>query len=180
MPGFLREREAQAMLAEILVEARRGVVRNRIAQDGTKVRHTVNKIVTQLHAIFQHAVDRQGLITNPVAKVKRLRESYDAARFDFFSPEEIDQLVATAAAGRHRDPSRPAVSETERTLRAAEDEQDAAIYLTAALSGCVAVSCWRRLERRRLRAIFDPRLRGRQRQHHRHAEVPQVTDRPDG
>jgi len=197
MPGFLREREAKAMLAETLVEARRGVVRqertgvtfrdvaedwfehgrferdwsastqvdyrsvmdahllpefgrkriemitseqiekwrNRIAQDGTKVRHTVNKIVTQLHAIFQHAVDRHGLITNPVAKVKRLRESYDAARFDFFSPEEIDQLVATAAAGGHRDPSRPAVSDTERALRAAEDHQDAAIYLTAALSG---------------------------------------------
>jgi integrase len=197
MPGFLREREAKAMLDEILVQARRGVLRqertgvtfrdlaedwfeygrferdwsastqvdyrsvldahllpefgrrrietitsaqietwrNRIAQDGTKVRHTVNKIVTQLHAIFQHAVDRHGLITNPVAKVKRLRESYDAARFDFFSPDEIDQLVATAAAGSHRDPSRPAVSDIERALRAAEDQQDAAIYLTAALSG---------------------------------------------
>jgi integrase len=71
-----------------------------------------------------------GLITNP-----RLRESYDAARFDFFSPEEIDELVATAAGGGHRDPSRPAVSDTERALRAAEDQQDAAIYLTAALSG---------------------------------------------
>jgi len=196
-PGFLREREANAALQEILVEARRGVVRqertgvtfrdvaeewfehgkferdwsastqvdyrsvldahllpefgrkrietitptqietwrNRIAKDGTKVRHTVNKIVTQLHAIFQHAVDRHGLNVNPVAKVKRLRESYDAARFDFFSPEEIDQLVATAAAGGHRDPSRPAVSDTERALRAAEDQQDAAVYLTAALSG---------------------------------------------
>jgi integrase len=196
-PGFLRRKDAQALLDEILVEARRGVRRqertgvtfrdvaedwfqhgrferdwsastqvdyrsvldahllpefgrkrietitsaqietwrNRIAQDGTKVRHTVNKIVTQLHAIFQHAVDRHGLITNPVAKVKRLRESYDAARFDFFSPDEIDQLVATAAAGRHRDPGRPAVSDTERALRAAEDQQDAAIYLTAALSG---------------------------------------------
>jgi integrase len=196
-PGFLRQRDAQAMLDELLVEARRGVRRqertgvtfadvaeewfergrferdwsastqvdyrsvldahllkefgnerietitsqqiekwrDRIAKDGTKVRHTVNKIVTQLHAIFEHAVDRHGLIVNPVSKVKRLRESYDAARFDFFSPEEVDQLVAAAAAGAHRDPSRPAVSDTERALRAAEDEQDAAIYLTAALSG---------------------------------------------
>ena len=109
--------------------------RNRLAEDGTRVRHTVNKIVTQLHAIFQHAVDHHGLIFNPVTKVKRLRESYDAARFDFYSPEEIEKLVATAAAGAHRDPSRPAVSHTERALRAAEDRQDAAIYLTAALSG---------------------------------------------
>ena len=43
--------------------------------------------------------------------------------------------MATAATGAHRDPTRPAVSETERALRAEEDEQDAAIYLTAALEG---------------------------------------------
>jgi integrase len=196
-PGFLRRKDAQGQLEEILVEARRGVARqertgltfellaeewfengkferdwsastqvdyrsvldahlikefgrkrveqitteeiekwrNRIAKDGTKNRHTVNKIVTQLHAVFEHAVDRHGLLVNPVAKVKRLRESYDAARYDFFSPEEIERLVAAARAGRHRDPSRPAVSETERALRAAEDEQDAVIYLTATFTG---------------------------------------------
>ncbi len=44
-------------------------------------------------------------------------------------------LVATATTGAHRDPNRPAVSETEQALRSFEDEQDAAIYLTAALSG---------------------------------------------
>lgn len=194
--GFLREREARAMLQEILVEARRGIARqertgvtfrdvaeewfergqferdwsastridyrsvldahllpefgtkrietitalqierwrNALAHDG-RARHTVNKIATQLHAIFQHAVDHHDLAANPATRVKRLRETYDAARFDFFSPEEIDQLVATAAAGGHRDPNRPAVSDTERALREAEDAQDAAIYLTAALSG---------------------------------------------
>jgi integrase len=196
-PGFLRRKEAQAKLDEILVNARRGVLRqkrtgvtfadiadewfergkfesdwsastqvdyrsvlkahllpefgnkrietisseqierwrNRIAKDGTKVRHTVNKILTQLHGVFQHAVDHHGLLVNPVAKIKRLRESYDAARFDFFSPEEIDELVASAARGTHRDPARPAVSDIERALREAEDRQDAVIYLTAALSG---------------------------------------------
>ncbi len=195
--GFLRRRDAQALLDELLVEARRGQLRqertgltfadvaeewfqrggferdwsastqvdyrsvldahllpefgtarietitsgqierwrNGLAEDGQRARHTVNKIATQLHAIFQHAVDHHGLIVNPVAKVKRLRESYDAARFDFYSPEEIEKLVVTAAAGAHRGPRRPAVSETERTRRATEDRQDAAIYLTAALSG---------------------------------------------
>ena len=202
-PGTLRRREAQAMLEELLVEARRGTRRqertgltfrlladewfehgkferdwsaatqvdyrsvldahlikafgaqrvesittkdiqtwrDRFAKetgpDGEprRARHTVNKIVTQLHAVFEHAVDHHDLLVNPVAKVKRLRESYDAARFDFYSPEEIELLVATAAAGGHRDPRRPAVSETEQALRSFEDEQDAAIYLTAALSG---------------------------------------------
>ncbi len=100
-----------------------------------RARKTVNKIVTQLHAVFEHAIDRHGLVVNPVAKVKRLRESNDPARYDFFSPEEVDLLVVTAAAGKHRDPNRPAVSETEQALRSFEDQQDAAIYLTAALSG---------------------------------------------
>jgi integrase len=109
--------------------------RNLLAQDDARSRRTVNKIVTQLHTILQHAIDHHALIANPAAKVKRLRETYDAARFDFYSTEEIDTLVASAAAGAHRNPGRPAVSKTERALRAAEDRQDAAIYLTAALSG---------------------------------------------
>jgi len=202
-PGMLRRREAQALLDELLVEARRGTRRQErtgltfailadewfahgrferdwsastqvdyrsvldahlikafgpqrvetittqdvqtwrdkfakeTREDGEpkRARHTVNKIVTQLHAIFEHAVAHHDLLVNPVAKVKRLRESYDAARFDFYSPEEVDLLVATAAAGGHRDPNRPAVSDTEQALRSFEDEQDAAIYLTAALSG---------------------------------------------
>lgn len=100
-----------------------------------RARKTVNKIVTQLHAVFEHALDRYGLVVNPVAKVKRLRESNDPDRYDFYSPEEIDLLVTAAAAGKHRDPSRPAVSEVEQALRSLEDQQDAAIYLTAALSG---------------------------------------------
>ena len=195
--GFLREREAQAALDALLVDARRGQLRQAhtgvvfadiaekwfergrferdwsastqadyrsvldahllpkfaskrvetitadqiehwrgsLAEDEVRTRRTVNKIVTQLHSVLEHAVEHHGLIVNPAAKVKRLRESYDAARFDFYSPEEIDHLVVTAATGAHRNPSRPAVSDTERVLRAVEDRQDAAIYLTAALSG---------------------------------------------
>lgn len=195
--GFLREREAEALLDEILVDARRGQLRqkrtgftfadvaedwyargplerdwsastqvdyrsvldahllpefglrrietittkqfeewrDRLAKDSKRSRKTVNKIATQAHAIFQHAVDHFGLVVNIVSKVKRLRETNDPGRFDFFSPEEVDLLVATAARGAHRDPNRPAVSDTERALRAEEDQQDAAIYLTAALEG---------------------------------------------
>jgi integrase len=196
-PGFLREREAQALLDAVLVDVRRGQLRQErtgvvfadiaeewfergcferdwsastradyrsvldahllrefapkrietitteqiehwrssLAKGEARSRRTVNKIVTQLHSVLEHAVEHHGLIVNPAAKVKRLRESYDAARFDFYSPEEIDLLVSTAAAGTRRKPGRPAVSDTERALRAVEDTQDAAIYLTAALSG---------------------------------------------
>lgn len=47
----------------------------------------------------------------------------------------MERLAAAAARGAHRDPSRPAVSDRERALRAEEDQQDAAIYLTAAMAG---------------------------------------------
>ncbi|MGH2864394.1 MAG: tyrosine-type recombinase/integrase [Solirubrobacteraceae bacterium] len=196
-PGFLRERDAQALLDALLVDARRGQLRQErtgltfadvaeewfqrgrferdwsastqvdyrsvldahllgefgsrpietitteqierwrhdLADEQVRTRRTVNKVLTQLHNVFQHAIDHHGLIVNPAAKVKRLRESYDAARFDFYSPEEINVLVAAAASGAHRGPRRLALGETERALRAAEDRQDSAIYLTAALSG---------------------------------------------
>lgn len=129
LPEFGPER-VEAITAERIEEWRDG-----LAENDRRARHTVNKIVTQLHGILQHAIDHHGLIANPAAKVKRLRVSSDPARYDFFSPEEINKLVTTAANGPHRDPSRPAVSETEQALQAAEDQQDAAIYLTAALSG---------------------------------------------
>jgi integrase len=196
-PGFLRERDAQALLDAILVDARRGQLRqertgvpfsdvaeewfkrgcferdwsastqvdyrsvldahllpefgpqrietitpeeierwrNGLVEDGARTRRTANKILTHLHTIFEHAVQYHDLMVNPVTKVARLRESYDAARFDFYSPEEIHKLVAGAARGAHRDPARPAVTDAERALRAAEDRQDGAIYLTAAFSG---------------------------------------------
>lgn len=211
-PGFLRKREAQAKLDELLVDARRGLVRQqrtgltfeevaeqwyergRCEQDwsastrrdyrsildahlvpafgprrietittkdieqwrdrlatrpaasnaaaGDRKKHsrsrsrrTINKIVGQLYSVLEYATRHCGLAANPAAPIERLRESGDAARFDFYSPDEIDKLVATATRGEHRDPSRPAVTDAERALRAEEDRQDAAIYLTAALSG---------------------------------------------
>ena len=103
--------------------------------ESKRSRKTVNKIVVQLHGIFETACDHHGLNVNPVDRVKRLREIHDPSRFDFFSPEEIDQLVATAARGAHRDPNRPAVSDTEQALRDFDDQHDAVIYLTATLSG---------------------------------------------
>ena len=64
-----------------------------------------------LNAVFGRAQKVWGLPANPVAGIEkyRLRSSGD---IDVFSPEEVLALV-----------------------RAADDEQDAAIYLTAAFTG---------------------------------------------
>ncbi len=131
--------------------------RGRLARDGVRSRKTVNKIATQARTIFQHAVGRFGLEVNVASKVRRLRESSDPGRFDFFSPQDVDLLVATAARGAHRDPSRPAISEAKRTLRAEEDRQDGVIYLTAARPASQRTAR-AAVGGRRLRALLDPRV----------------------
>jgi integrase len=107
--------------------------RDGLTEDGTRTRRTANKLLTALHGVLAHGVEYHALHANPAARVRRLRESNDARRFDFYSPEEIALLVATAAKGTHR--KRQAVTPTEKTLQASEDKQDAALFLTAALSG---------------------------------------------
>jgi integrase len=61
-----------------------------------------------------HGADAEALraAVEPARDVKKLRERYDATRFDFYSPEEVWALV-----------------------RAAASEQDGAIFLTAAFTG---------------------------------------------
>src|ERR1700712_1207448 len=78
----------------------------------TGQRRQAAKLVALLHSMYERAAVLYGLQRNPVAAVTRIKVSYDAARFDFYSPEEVWALV-----------------------RAANDEQDAAIFLTAAFAG---------------------------------------------
>jgi integrase len=75
-------------------------------------RRNANKQLAIMHGIFERARKTHGLSANPAAEVEKLREGYDVARFDFYTPEEVAALV------RH-----------------ASDKQDAAIYLTAAFTG---------------------------------------------
>lgn len=78
----------------------------------TGQRRQVAKLVALLHSMYERAAVLYGLQRNPVAGVTRIKVNYDAARFDFYSPEEVWALV-----------------------RAANDKQDAAILLTAAFAG---------------------------------------------
>ncbi len=70
-----------------------------------------NNLIVLLHGIFRRAMTVYDLPINPVAKVERHRVP-SAGDIEVFSPEEVWALV-----------------------RAAESDQDAAIYLTAAFTG---------------------------------------------
>jgi integrase len=72
---------------------------------------TKNKLLVELHGIFRRAQRVYGLERNPAAQLEPLRAPRKL-EIDVFSPEEVRALV-----------------------RGAADEQDAAIYLTAAFTG---------------------------------------------
>lgn len=75
-------------------------------------RRTANKCLTILGAVLERAIKAHGLLRNPVREVAKLRERYDPNQYDFYSPEEIEQLATGAAS-----------------------DQDRAIFLTAAFTG---------------------------------------------
>ncbi len=72
---------------------------------------TKNKWLVVLHGVFRRAQTVWGLPVNPVTGIEKYRQR-SSGDIDVFSPEEVLALV-----------------------RAAGDEQDAAIYLTAAFTG---------------------------------------------
>jgi integrase len=78
--------------------------------DGRSPR-TVNKLLTELHGVFERARKVYGLPRNPVADVEKSPQRY-AGDLDFYDPGEVAALVL-----------------------AAETEQDGAVFLTAAQTG---------------------------------------------
>lgn len=80
--------------------------------NGKLPRRTAVKLVAILHSIMERARRTYRLPANPVRDVERLAIVYRSEDFDFYSPEEVRALV-----------------------RAASNEQDAAIFLTAAFTG---------------------------------------------
>jgi integrase len=106
----------------------------RLLDSGTVSRRTVNKLITNVHGIFERACDSNtwGLTANPVKDVKRLKEHYDPGKYDFFSKEEVWALVRAA---RERTRGMKFDSATHREAEEFLAEQDAAIFLTAAFTG---------------------------------------------
>lgn len=86
--------------------------RNERVSKGGMQRRQANMLLAILHGIFKRAQRQHDLQRNPTVDVPKLRESYDAARFDFYSPDEIRRLAEHA-----------------------EHEQDGIAYLVAAFTG---------------------------------------------
>jgi integrase len=97
---------------------------------------TVNKVRQLVCAIFNYGMrpSTYGLATNPALYSDRRREP-DRGPLAFYSPEQIEELARSLAAGAHRDPLRPAVSSEEIETRARENAQDGELVRIAAYAG---------------------------------------------
>lgn len=103
---------------------------------------TRNKLLIVANGVFEHARRRHGLQRNPVVDVERFEEKDNTRAlgdFEVYSRDEVWALVRAAEAGAHRNTRLPAggvhVRDRNRERRTDEDRLDAAIYLTAALTG---------------------------------------------
>lgn len=97
---------------------------------------TVNKYRSAVSAVFNHGCKPStfALPANPVKGADKRREPPQAALV-FYAPEEIEAIARALAEGRHRDPAYPAVNDSERMARQAEDQQDAEMVRVAAYAG---------------------------------------------
>jgi integrase len=97
---------------------------------------TVNKYRSAVSAVFNHGCKPStfALPANPVTGADKRREPPQAPLV-FYTPDEIEAIARTLAEGRHRDPAFPAVNDSERVARQAEDLQDAEMVRVAAYTG---------------------------------------------
>ena len=108
--------------------------RNALVDEGRLSPRSINKYLLVLHAIFRRAQRQWGLTVNPAAGVERqpVRRSRD---FRVLSPEQVSALVRATATGAHHRPAKRELTVAELHARRVQDEQDAAIFTTAAFAG---------------------------------------------
>jgi integrase len=97
---------------------------------------TVNKVRQLICAIFNYGMrpSTYGLATNPATYADRRREP-ERGPLAFYSPEQVEILARSLAAGAHRDFARLGVSMDEVEARGREDVQDAELVRVAAYAG---------------------------------------------
>ena len=97
---------------------------------------TVNMHRQLICAIFNYGMrpSTYELPTNPAKYADRRRET-ERGPLACYNVEQVEALARALAAGAHRDPRAPVVSDEEQTARAADDARDAEVIRVAAYTG---------------------------------------------
>jgi integrase len=95
---------------------------------------TINKYLGVMHSILRRAQRVYGLAANAAAWAER-QPVTRSGDFDVLSAAEVEALARAAREGRHRKPPKHPTSLEWRAKLRQQDQQDAAIFLTAAYAG---------------------------------------------
>jgi integrase len=95
---------------------------------------TINKYLGVMHSILKRAQRTYGLAANAAAWAERQPVSR-SGDFDVLSAAEVEALACVAREGCHRKPSKHPTGLEWRAKLRQQDQQDAAIFLTAAYAG---------------------------------------------
>lgn len=95
---------------------------------------TINKYLGVMHSILKRAQRTYGLAANAAAWAERQPVSR-SGDFDVLSAAEVEALARAAREGRHRTPPKHPTGFEWRAKLRQQDQQDAAIFLTAAYAG---------------------------------------------
>ena len=132
--AYLRPQLGSVALGELTVENVRKCV------DPFKATRTGQKVRMIARAVLAHAVSEERVRINVADKIPALRLDYRGRDIDCFDREELEALLRAAREGPHRKRSASRYRqgpgwEAIRRQQGEQNEQDAAIYLTAALTG---------------------------------------------
>ncbi len=95
---------------------------------------TINKYLGVMHSILKRAQRTYGLAANAAAWAER-QPVTRSGDFDVLSAAEVEALARVAREGRHRKPPKHPTGLEWRAKLRQQDQQDAAIFLTAAYAG---------------------------------------------
>jgi integrase len=95
---------------------------------------TINKYLGVMHSILKRAQRVYGLTANAAAWAERQPVSR-SGDFEVLSAVEVEALARAAREGRHRKPPKHPTGLEWRARLRQQDQQDAAIFLTAAYAG---------------------------------------------
>jgi integrase len=119
-----------------LIDAwRAGLVEGGGLADGEALSaRTINKYLGVMHSILKRAQRVYGLAANAAAWAER-QPVTRSGDFNVLSASEVEALARAAREGRHRKPPKHPTGADWRAKLREQDEQDAAIFLTAAYAG---------------------------------------------